>query len=361
MRIRRRSAPTSEGRLPDTNPDVWARAFGDGLLLADIPRFLTLNRSAAAVWDALDRHVTLDGLVDDLAQPFDTQPSDLRADVQRVIDVLTEQGFLGSDVARGSMAPLVSEIPVPPECCGRTTLVRLEAAPRFSVRIGRHHLGIHANDHEVLQAAAEVLRSWPVTARRSPANLGIEHPSPERRFAGRAVLWEGVNPRAVSSSPKQLVNGLRTLVRRYESVPPGLVRVSGTIAQAPGGSHLVVSQAPPLIDFDAERDPVEARHRLGCYAYVSVAGSEVIDVDPGDEDRPLRALSPDRRPVNGWFLSRTEPRLPAPLALRLARIASWCEFSDDVDPDDVLDFLLEVNARIRRPDDGDSKSAALIR
>jgi hypothetical protein len=64
------------------------------LYRVDIDEVLVLNESAGAVWRLADGDLTLDEIVERLAGEYDVPGDGMHADVVRVLDDLTERGYL---------------------------------------------------------------------------------------------------------------------------------------------------------------------------------------------------------------------------------------------------------------------------
>ncbi len=65
-----------------------------GSQVMDMNGLVTLNDTAACVWELLAEDRTLDELADAVAEQFDVAPDRARADVQIFVDEITQMGLL---------------------------------------------------------------------------------------------------------------------------------------------------------------------------------------------------------------------------------------------------------------------------
>ena len=78
------------------NPDLVAAPVGDELVMfsAELGKYYALNEGAAAVWQGIERPVTVEQLCAALQERFDVSPEECRRDVSRYVDELDAKGLV---------------------------------------------------------------------------------------------------------------------------------------------------------------------------------------------------------------------------------------------------------------------------
>ena len=67
---------------------------GEGLGAVDFGRLISLNETAAWVWEHLDETVSIDSLAQALCQEYDVSPEVARPDVERLVGEWVEAGVV---------------------------------------------------------------------------------------------------------------------------------------------------------------------------------------------------------------------------------------------------------------------------
>ncbi len=77
-------------------PDVIATAIDDGMILLNIEcnNYVSLNSSAAAIWDMLATPQTAATIVDGLVSKYNVDEQTALAATERTLDELTAEGLL---------------------------------------------------------------------------------------------------------------------------------------------------------------------------------------------------------------------------------------------------------------------------
>ena len=77
-------------------PDALFQPVADESVLLDLKseRYFSLDQVGTRIWQLLDEHKTIDGVVAQMLQEFDVQEEVLRADVEALVAKLVAAGLI---------------------------------------------------------------------------------------------------------------------------------------------------------------------------------------------------------------------------------------------------------------------------